>query len=384
MADGAATTRDLRGLRRSSTVASVGDGVVAVALPLLATAVSRDPLAIAGVIAAQHLPWIVVAIAWPLLAGDRRTWVGGVDTVRALALGLLGVLALAGRETILDVQLAAAVVGLGEALRDGAESDAGDVRGISTHGMTALAAVGLPLGGLLYEIFPATPFLFDVLAFAVAALLALLVRTRVDADPEVAAGLPAFAPRTVGVSAVAALAAMASSAVLGVLVLFALQDLGLGAPAFGFLLAGLAATSAAGAFVAPEVGRALGLKPGIAVALALAGGGWVTASRVADPAQPWASALALGIAAGSSMVAAVLVRALLARAHGRPVTGRALRAFHLAVWSAIPLGALLGGAIGRERGVSDVLIAAGATAVVAILPLSTVASRNRLTAAEAP
>lgn len=384
MATAVPTARDLRGLRRSSTIAAVGDGVVAVALPLLAAAVTRDPLAIAGVVAAQHMPWIVAAIAWPLLAGDRRTWIGGIDTVRALSLGLLGVLALAGRETILDIQLAAAVIGLGEALTDGAESDAGDAAGIATHGMTALAVVGLPLGGLLYEIFPATPFLFDVLAFAVAALLALLVRAPVAADPEVASGLPAFAPRTAPVAVVAGVAAMASSAVLGVLVLFALDDLGLGAPAFGFLLAGLAAASTAGGFVAPEVGRALGLKGGTGVALVVAAAGWLTAGGVADPEQPWAAAVALGIGAGAAMIAAVLARALLARAHGKPVTGRALRAFHLAVWSAIPLGALLGGWVGRERGVTEVLTWAGATAIAAILPLFVVGARNRLTQVKGP
>lgn len=365
-------------------MAAIGDGVVAVGLPLLAAAVTKDPLAVAGVVAAQHLPWVLVVVLWPALAGDRRTWLGGIDTIRALTMGLLGLLVLAGRETILDIQLAAAVVGMGEALTDGAESDDEDVSGLATRGMTSLAVVGLPLGGFLYEVFPATPFLFDVLAFAVAALLALLVRRPVPPDPDVATGLPSFGAGTVPVAAVAGVAALASSAVLGVLVLFALQDLGLGAPAFGLLLAGLAASSAAGAYVAPEAARALGLKPSVAVALLLSAAGYATASQVADPTQPWAAAVALGIAAAGTMAAAVVSRALLASAHGRPVTGRALRAFHLVVWSAIPVGALIGGWIGRSRGVSEVLLWAAAIAVVAILPLSTVQSRNRLTQVEQP
>lgn len=374
---------DLR-LRRSSTSAAVGDGVVAVALPLLATAVTRDPLAVAGVIAAQHVPWVVMAIAWPAFSGDRRTWLGGIDTVRALSMGMLGVLVLAGRETILDIHLAAAVVGLGEALTDGAESDATDAGSLAGPTMTALALVGLPLGGFLYEVFPATPFLFDVLAFSVAGLLALLVRRPVPPAPDVSTGLPAFARGTPPVAALAAVATAASSAVLGVLVLFALQDLGLGAPAFGVLLAGLAAAAATGGWVAPDVGRALGLKAGTAVSLVIAAAGYVTASRVADPAQPWAAAFALGIAAGASMVTTVLCRALLAAAHGKPVTGRALRAFHLVVWSAIPAGALAGGWVARSRGVTEVLVWAGATAVAAILPLLTVQSRNRLTHQQQP
>jgi hypothetical protein len=378
-----ATASDLR-LRRSSTMAAMGDGVVAVALPLLATAVTRDPLAVAGVIASQHVPWVVVAVAWPAFSGDRRTWLGGVDTVRALSMGMLGVLVLAGRETIVDIHLAAAVIGLGEALTDGAESDATDTGSLARPTMAALALVGLPLGGFLYEVFPATPFLFDVLAFSVAGLLALMVRRPVPPDPDVSTGLPAFATGTPVVAALAAVATVATSAVLGVLVLFALQDLGLGAPAFGVLLAGLAASAAVGGLAAPEIGGVLGLKGGTALALLVTGAAYVTASRVADPAQPWASAVALGIAAGAAMIATVLCRALLPAAHGKPVTGRALRAFHLVVWSAIPAGALLGGWLARSRGVPEVLVWAGATAAAAILPLLTVQSRNRLTPQQRP
>lgn len=372
-------TRDLRNLRRSSTIAAVADGVVAVALPLLAAAVTRDPLAVAGVVAAQHLPWVVVAVVWPAVAGDRRSLVGGVDTVRAVALGMLGVLVLAGRETILDIQMAAVVVGLGEALTDGAETDTGTAAAIAPRTMTALAAVGLPLGGLLYEVFPATPFLFDVLAFAVAGLLALLVARPMARDPEATAGLPAFAARTTPVALVAGLAAAGSSAVLGVLVLFALDGLGLGAPAFGVLLAGLAVAGACGGYIAPDVGRVLGLKGGTAVGLGIAAAGNATAWQVADADAPWASALALGVAAAGAMVASVLCRALLAGAHGKPVTGPALRAFHLAVWTAIPVGAVLGGLVGRERGVAEVLAWAAGAQVVAMLALLTVVSRNRLT-----
>ena len=54
---------------------------MATALPLLAVNISRDPLAIAGVVAAQHLPWIAVALGWRLVAGvDRRTVIGLVGS----------------------------------------------------------------------------------------------------------------------------------------------------------------------------------------------------------------------------------------------------------------------------------------------------------------
>jgi hypothetical protein len=340
-------------------MAGVGDGVVAVALPLLAAGITRDPLAVAAVVAAQHLPWAVVHVAWPHLRTDRRTVLGLVDTGRAVVLGLLGFLILAGHETILDIQLVAFVIGLGEALTDRAETETSDVSALSSRGMVGLGVIGFPLGGVLYEIFPATPFLFDIAAFAWAALFALLMKreivppaavTPVEDDPSpVVAG-------TRRVTAVAALAAAAGGAMLGVLVLFALDDLGLGAPAFGVLLAGLAVCTAAGAFVAPELGSGLGIRPGLVVTVLLTAAGYAAASQVADPERPILAAMALGVAAAAGMVAAVLSRAALQLSTGRALTEPTVRHFHLAVWSAIPLGALAGGWLASQRSVHEVLL----------------------------
>jgi predicted MFS family arabinose efflux permease len=224
-----------------------------------------------------------------------------------------------------------------------------------------MAVVGLPLGGILYEVFPATPFLFEVMAFAGAALFALLVRRPVEApllvpDDEAEPADPAGLPGTAAVVVAATLAGLATSAVLGVLVLFALDDLGLGAPAFGGLLAGLAGSTAIGGIAAPEIGSILGVRRGLVLATVVAAAGQAAASRVADPARPIVGAMALGVAAGAAMVAAILSRALLQLHAGRPVTGAALRRFHLAVWSAIPVGALLGGFVAKERSVHEVLL----------------------------
>jgi hypothetical protein len=349
-------------------MAGVGDGVVAVALPLLAAGLTRDPLAIAAVVAAQHVPWALVHVGWRWVRTDRRTVIGTVDTVRALVLGGLGFLALIGHETLLDIQLVAFVVGLGEALTDGTETETEDVTGLSYRGMLGMAVIGLPLGGVLYEIYPATPFIFEVLAFAVAALLALLVGRPVVPEPvpqdEPPPG-PARLPNTRAMTLAAALMGLATSAVVGVLVLFALDDLGLGAPAFGGLLAGIAVCTAVGGFVAPEIGAAFGVKVGLVLALLVAAAGHVVAGQVADPERPLLSAMGLGVAAAAGMIATILGRAQLQRCAGRPLRGEALQRFHLVVWSAIPVGALAGGWIARHRSVHEVLAWAGGAWVLA-------------------
>jgi hypothetical protein len=359
-------------------VAAAGDGVVAVALPLLAAGITRDPLAIAAVVAAQQLAWVGVALLWPRAPGDRRTLVGGADTLRAIVVGLLAVLAVLGRETILGIQVAAFVVGLGEALTDRSESECADVTRVSARGMLGMAVVGLPLGGVLYEIFPATPFVFDVLAFALAGLLALVAVGRptsvvTTAEPDDA---PPASANSAWMHASAALAAGGASGLLAVLVLFSLDQLGLGAPAFGLLLAGIAAATALGAVIAPEVGRAVGLRWGVAIALLVAGGADIGASRLADPAIPWLSALALGVAAAATMAAAVLTRAWLQVSLGRPVTAEALRSFHLAAWIAGPVGAVAAGWLARQRSVPDAVVAAGIVLIAAAFVASCSSSRK--------
>lgn len=371
-------------LRRAALLGGVAEGILATALPLLAASVTHDPLDVAAVVAAQHLPWIAVALGWSLVHRvDRRTVVGVVHTMRALVVGWIGFHTLAGTDTITRVQLVALLVGLGEALSGAVEDEAGDPR-MSTRGMVGLALLGMPVGGFLYEIFLAVPFLADVLLFALAALFALFVPRPVAAPAAHTVGRTRLAPGTVPVAVTAFVASAARSAVLGVLVLFALVDLGLGAPAFGVLLAGLAAATATGGWVAPETGSVLGLRTGFAVAAVLSGAGLVTAARVADIDRPWASALALGVAWATATTGGVLLRALLPATAGRPVTGGALRAFHLAEWAGVCAGALAGGWLARDRGVAEVVQLAAVGWAVAAVAVATTRGRAIPAADEAP
>jgi hypothetical protein len=367
-------------LRRSSTLAGVGDGFFAVALPLLTAGVTGDPLAVAAVTAAHHAPWALLALTRQRSAGsaDQRTMLGLGASLRAAAVVMVGLLGLVGAETTPMLAVVALVAGLGAAVADQAEEefaglahaepDAGGRRSteLRRRGMIGMAVVGLPLGGLVYEMAAALPFLVDVGVYALAALSALALRLPLRGSaPEAREGagarapVPALAPGTARVTLVAAGDALASAAVLGVLVLFALEDLGLGAPAFGFLLAGMALAATLGALVAPTFASWLGPRAAAGLALAASGAGHAGAGVLADPARPFPAVVALGVGSGAAMVATVLLRALLYAGAGRVVDGDALAGFHARVWGAVPLGALAGGLVARAAGVSQAVTVAG-------------------------
>lgn len=374
---------DVRRLRRSALASGLADGVVAVALPLLTAGLTREPLAVAGVFAAQQVPWVVVALARPALRGmDRRTTAGAGGSLAAVAVAVAGTSTLVGDETLLLLQVVALVLGTAQALDDDAQRVVGDThRGLgagSAHadlaaaGALGLGLLGLPLGGFLYEVLAPVPLLFAVGVFALAALLALSVGhpllPATGPGPPDASWRLRVADGTGVATAAAVVVAAATGAVSGVLVLLALDDLGLGAPAFGLLLAGLAASAWVGAVVAPILADAT--SPRVAAVLVLVAGAaaLVGTRALLDTEQPIPAALALGAATAAAMAAGVLVRVQLHGAARTPVSAAGLRAFHVTVWSATPAGALAGGLGARVTGVPDVLVGAAlATLVAAVL-----------------
>lgn len=378
-------------------MAGVGDGLLAVALPLLAIGLTRNPLAVAAVLAAQHLPWTVLAALRSVWAGaaDQRTVLGLGATLRAAAVVVIGLLSLVGAGTIVLLIVVALVIGLGSALADQAEEDVAsrvDQGPVGTErlgaelrsrGMIGMAVVGLPLGGLVYELAAALPFLIDVGVYAMAALSALTLRRPLQGSvPEIwergsgRTSIPALAPGTGAVTLAAGGATAASSAVLGVLVLFAVDDLGLGAPAFGFLLAGMAAAATIGALAAPTVGAAFGLRVGAGVALVISGAAYAAAGMFADTAGPHISVLTLGLGAGAGMVATVLLRALLHAGAERVVGGDALAGFHARVWAAVALGAIAGGVAASAFGVAEAVTGAGF--LVALMAVAACSARQNV------
>ena len=78
-------------LMAASTISNLGDGIGVIAYPWLASAVTRNPILIAGVAAAQRLPWLLFTLPAGVITdrNDRRRLMVGSNVARAfLTLGV--------------------------------------------------------------------------------------------------------------------------------------------------------------------------------------------------------------------------------------------------------------------------------------------------------
>jgi MFS family permease len=111
---------DYRRLWASSAVANLGDGVRLTALPLLAAAITRDPMAISGLTVAADLPWLLVSLFAGALVDrtDRRVLMIRVQVVRTVIAAVLAATVLAGSVQIIVLYALVLVLGVCEVLFD--------------------------------------------------------------------------------------------------------------------------------------------------------------------------------------------------------------------------------------------------------------------------
>ena len=189
--------RDFTLLWTSQVASTVGTRVTAVAYPLLVLLLTGSP-ALAGVVAfAQTLPYLLIFLpggAW-VDRWDRRRTMVVCELGRAVALGSVAAVALAGGVAAVSVwQLAAVafVEGCLFVLFDLAEGAALPHLVHETQLPTAIAynqartqgadLVGQPLGGVLFTLTPAAPFLVDAVTYLASGGAVAAIRSRLQAD----------------------------------------------------------------------------------------------------------------------------------------------------------------------------------------------------------
>ncbi len=259
-----------RWLLASSWLSNLGDGMSLAAGPLLVASQTSDPLLVAMAAMVQRLPWMLFGLHAGVIADrhDRRKVVVVADAIRAGVIASLAVAVATDNVTIELVLGALFLVGTAETYADIAtgtllpmiveRDDLGVANARLSFGMQSLnQLIGPPFGALLFGLGMAIPFAAQ--AVLLGAAVRCLVRIEFRRVPDTIHRSPArrqvadgmrwlwnHGPmRTLTITIVAF--NITFGAAWAVLVLYALDQLGMGDVGFGLLTAASAVGSIAGA-----------------------------------------------------------------------------------------------------------------------------------------
>ncbi|GGE02425.1 MFS-type transporter involved in bile tolerance, Atg22 family [Gemmobacter megaterium] len=357
--------RNYRLLFAAGALTNLGDGVVALALPWLATLMTRDPLAIAAVAAASRLPWLIFALPAGVIIdrADRRRLIARADLLRAAI--VCGILMLAlGDPAPQAVWLLAALaflLGSAEVLRDNAaqtilpdlvaRADLETANGQlwSAEQLTG-QFIGPPLAGVLIGAGIAVPFGLDVAALVLAAGLVWLItlpghiRSTARFWPALVEGIAFMrADRPLlRLAVVLGLSNFMAVATITIQVLLAQEVLALTAAAYGVVLSVAAAGAITGSLLAPHLARRLGGMGCLYLSIATWSAGY---ALVGLSGTGTTMALALFAVMAAAMVWNVITVSWRQRRIPPMLLGRVNSIYRFFGWGSMPLGALAGGAI---------------------------------------
>jgi len=379
-------------LLSASGLSNLADGVLAIAVPLIAIGLTRSPIAIAGLSVVVALPWLLFSLVAGALVDrlDRRRTLVLANLGRgALAIGLTAAVLLDVATMPLLYALAFAL-GTIETLADttsqtilpsivgGEQLTRANSRLFAVE-LGANQFIGPPLGGVLITLGAGVAVGSPALLWIAAGLL--LLRLPAVARPprtpgstlrsEIGEGLRFLTGHRV----LRRLAVMvggfnfAASASGAVLVLHAVGEgsaLGLSEPAFGLLLTASAVGSLAGTVVAERLERRLGRVR--LLALTVPGSSLLVASPgLTSDARLVAAAFLVG---GMAIVVwNVVTVSLRQRITPDRLLGRLNSAYRLLAWGTRPLGALAGGVLAEVAGLRSVFLVMGASTLTFVLLL---------------
>lgn len=365
--------RNFRWLMSGAAAANLGDGVAAMALPWLATLISRDPFDIALVAFATRLPWFLLALPVGVLTdrADRQKLMVRADLMRlVLSLGLVS-LVLAGPALTQDsgqgliaiVAALAFALGTAEVVRDNTAQTClpmlVEKRDLETANGQIWSIeqimgqfIGPPVAGILIALALPVPFSFNALAFGLAAFcvwsiafpprIAQISRTSFLAD--LMGGVRwIVAHRTIlQLAIMLGLINALHMATETILVLYAQEVLGLGAVGFGLLLTAGALGGVAGGLICPAVAARFGPRNSLLLALAIMP---LTYVAMALTETVFVAAAALFISMLAGLLWNVVTVSYRQRVIPDEILGRVNSIYRFFGWGMMPIGALAGGAL---------------------------------------
>ena len=382
-----ARNRNFRLLFSAGALTNLGDGLVVLALPWLATLMTDDPLMIGTVAAAGRLPWLLFAIPAGVVIDrvDRRTLIARADLLRAIIAFAIMVLAMQDHDAGAVWLLAglAFLLGSAEVIRDNAaqtilpsivaSEDLEKANGQlwSTEQLTG-QFIGPPLAGVLIGAGIAIPFGMHAVFLTLAAGLVWLITLQPSIKIENGfrqALLEGIAYMRgdrllLRLAIVLGIANFIATATLTVQVLFAQNVLQLSPAAYGLVLSAAALGAISGSLLAPWLTRRFGIQRCLYASVAGWGIGYATIGLTSQ-------GVVMGLALYGVMAAAMLWNVITVSWRQRRIPsellGRVNSIYRFFGWGSMPVGALAGGALvavleielGREMAIRAPFLLAG-------------------------
>lgn len=388
-----------RKLWSASAISNIGDGVRVTALPLLGASITRDPAKIAAIDFFATLPWFLFA----LLAGalvdrwDKRVAMTVANGIRFLLMLALGLAALSGNETLVLIYGIGFLLGCSETIFDNAaqtimpaivrkdQLERANGRLYAAE-IVANQFAGPPLGGFLFAMAAATPFFLDAASFAISALLIASLAGSFSVPRDGSTG-PTTLRKDIAEGLrwlwnhhlIRTLAVMLgvwnglSTAGYSIFVLYALEILNLNEVGFGILLAAGTAGSLLGTMAASRLSKLGAGSTLIGTVVA----GAVASLGIALTSNAFVAGTMMAIFGFVIVVWNVITVSLRQAIIPDRLLGRVNSVYRLMGWGSMPVGAAIGGVMGRTLGLrSPWWLMFGGLVVMALVMLPIVNDRT--------
>ena len=365
--------RNYRLLFSASSISNLGDGIAAMALPGLATLLSRDPFAIARVAMAMRMPWFLFSLPIGVLTDrlDRRLLMVQADVFRViLTLGIIAVIfsgpalpqTTDGNNLIWVLALIAFLMGTSEVFRDNAaqtmlpsivpKSTLETANGQMWSAEQIMGSfVGPPLAGILIALWVPLPFSANLLAFALSAWALWCIRITKFAPPkrrqflkELSEGMHWMWQHKIILRFALMLGLLNAlgTMTMTVFVLFSQEILGLGAFMHGLLMTAGALGGVAGGLLCPKIIARLGQRNSVLAALALFP---LPAFAIFLTSNLWIVAIALFIEMFAAILWNIVTVSYRQRFIPDNLLGRVNSIYRFFGWGMMPIGAFAAGYI---------------------------------------
>jgi MFS family permease len=386
----------------ASAISNLADGLLAVAAPLLAISLTKNPVLISMLSALVMLPWLLFAIPIGLIVDrvDKRLLITFTNSLRFVIAGLLALAISTDFVTIYWLFLAAFLIGISEVASDTASQSLIPVILEKKHFERANSRlniaetviqnfIGGPLSGFLYATAVVLPFVLNSAGFLIAAIFVFLIpahlitesrgETKEPAEKKSFIGDIKFGLKYLwndsdlrGLVTITTSLGFFYSLSMSTMILFITEVLGLQAKFFGVLMAGAGSGAIIGALLAPRISKKFGRGKVLALAIFMSS---VTVLFQAFSPNYWVFGV-VGFVSSffitnwnillMSCYQVLIPKELYGRIHG------ARRTF---VWGMMPLGAFLGGVI-AQAGLRLPLLIGGSCATM--IALASVKFINRI------